>query len=115
MTNTWYWYWGIGVLAGIGIGIENPNFPGIGIGIGIDHQHLSGIGIGIGIEIWQLPGIGIGIGIDPSVLQYQYLRHDTKLVSKANLQASNLINNFVFWLFYSFLIEWASICKSYLY
>ena len=81
----WYWYW-------------NPKFPGIGIGIVIDHQQLSGIGIGIGIELWQLPGSGIGIGIDPSVLQYQYLLHDTKLVSKANLEVSNLTTDAIFWL-----------------
>ena len=95
----WYWYW-------------NPDFPRIGIGIGIDHQHLSGIGIGIGIEIGQLPGIGIGI--DPSVLQYQYLLYDTKLLSKANLQVSYLTNDAVFWLIYSYLKQWASVCKSYI-
>ena len=46
-----------------------------------------------------------GIGIDLSVLQYQYLLHDTKLVSKANLEVSNLTNDAIFWLFYSFSIE----------
>ena len=49
----------------------------------------------------------------PGIAGLWYLLHDTKLVSKANLQVSNLTNDAVFWLIYSYLIEWASICKSY--